>query len=76
MGPVESAIRAATKPGTTLTTFGQSKPFVVEEFTPDAMVILLGSGQHRTRISWAALEGVIDQAGELVGRRRQASDPP
>lgn len=59
-GPVERAIRKAISPGATLTTFGQSKPFVVKGYESDAMVILLGSGEHRTKIPWVGLEAVPD----------------
>ena len=58
-GPVERAIRAKIAPGT-MTTFAQSKPFVVDSIDSVGIVLLLGAGRWPTRISWDCLEGIAD----------------
>lgn len=55
---VESEIHRAVPAGTTLTTYRQGAQFVIAEYDADGLVLLLGTGRHRTRLPWACLEGI------------------
>ncbi len=57
-GRVESAIRRAIRPGSTLTTPAREKPFVVKTMDSEGLVLLLGSGRYRVRVTWACIEGI------------------
>jgi len=63
-GPVERAIRAKIASGTTLTTFAQSKQFIVDAIDREGIVLLLGAGRWRIRLTWSCLEGVPAFLGE------------
>lgn len=60
VGPVQRAVRAHLHGGQRLETPGRSAPFTLERIDQDGIVLLLGRGQHRTRIPWGALETVPD----------------
>lgn len=57
-GKVESAIRRAIPTGSTLRTPSRSKPFIVDTIDGDGVLLLLGKGQTRARLSWECLEGI------------------
>ncbi len=56
-GIVERSIRAAVTDGQHLST-PTGAAFTIGQLTPDALVLLLGAGEHRTPISWDCLEGI------------------
>lgn len=57
-GKVELAVRSAIVPGQILRTPTGGATFIVAEYTPDHLVLLLGAGEHRTAVPWQALEGI------------------
>ena len=57
-GDVERAIRESVADGERLKTAADGAPFTVEQLTPNALVLLLGEGQHKTPVSWQCLEGI------------------
>jgi hypothetical protein len=59
MGPVEQAIRRHLHEGDTLHTTARRSPFQVGHIDDEGLVLLLGSGRHRVRLSWDCLEGVV-----------------
>ena len=59
MRPAERAIRAAITPPATLKTPSRSAPFVVQEFTPDGLVLMLGAQRARTPFAWECIEGIL-----------------
>lgn len=59
-GPVERSVREAVAPGQVLPTLSGTATFKVAEYTAEHMIFLLGNKEARTRIPWAALEGVPD----------------
>jgi hypothetical protein len=66
-GRVESAVRAAVRPGEILWTPSGRGRFSIAEYTSDGLVLLLGEKQAWTPLPWRALEEVPDL---LRGRRR------
>jgi hypothetical protein len=60
MGPVERAIKRTFTPPVFLTTLSRSAPFVLEKFTLQGLVLLLGAQQTATPITWECLEGLPD----------------
>jgi len=59
MGRVEQAVRANVAAGTVLHTTARHKPFTVERYDDDGVVLLLGEGRHPVRVTWVCLEGVV-----------------
>lgn len=64
-GPVERAVRASVAAGTRLPTPTGRATFIVEELSPDGMVLLLGAQRTMTLLRWDCLEGIT---GYLQGR--------
>lgn len=58
-GPVTRAIRASITPGQTLFTPAARAPFSVQSVDEAGVVLLLGKGEHRVKLSWDCLEGVM-----------------
>jgi hypothetical protein len=58
-GPVEQAIRRAVRTGQRLATPVRAAPFVVESIDGEGVVLGLGAGRWRTRLSWSCLEGIL-----------------
>jgi hypothetical protein len=56
-GPVENAVRATVKPGTSLPTPTGRGQFTIATIDGAGLVLLLGKKEARTPISWACLEG-------------------
>ena len=78
---VEIAVRAAIAEGQVLHTPTRQAPFVVGRIDSDGVVLLLGAGRWRTRITWACLEGVVPyirQHGGIVdiGGRHEVQGKP
>src|SRR5687768_5272132 len=59
MGLVESAIRKHIHSGQRLSTPVKGEPFVVKSIDSDGIVLGLGAGEWRTRLTWQCLEGVV-----------------
>ena len=59
MGRVEQAIGRHLDDGDTLHTAARCSPFQVCRIDDEGLVLLLGSGRHRVRLSWDCLEGVV-----------------
>jgi hypothetical protein len=57
-GPVEQAIRRAVGTGQRLATPVRAAPFTVESLDGQGVVLGLGPGKWRTRLSWPCLEGI------------------
>jgi hypothetical protein len=57
--PGEQAIRARFRTPTTLRTFGQGKPFVLERIDPKGIVLLLGKQRNYTPLGWDCLENIV-----------------
>ncbi|MFN0252729.1 MAG: hypothetical protein ACKV2T_37995 [Kofleriaceae bacterium] len=68
-GPVTRAIRASLTPGQTLFTPTARAPFRIE-FETEGVVLLLGKGEHRTRLSWDCLDGVVPFIASAGGNVR------
>lgn len=58
MGPVERRIRQCVSKGMVLRTVPGKAPFKVGELLDDALVLLYGAQETRTRITWKCLEGI------------------
>ena len=71
MESVERAIRSTFSSPVTLHAVGQHKPFVLDEIDRRGIVLLLGTKQAHTRLSWECLEDVVPFLGaNAVGYRR------
>lgn len=57
-GPVEQAVRSSIQVGAALSTPARGAPFTIDTIDSDGIVLLLGSKEWATRISWEALEGI------------------
>ena len=57
-GTIEAVIRTSLPTPCTLGSMARGAPFLVDEFTDEALVLVLGQG-HRTPIPWAALEATV-----------------
>jgi hypothetical protein len=64
---VEAAIRRSIYPGQELLTPARKKPFWVGEVDGAGLVLLMGQGHWRVRLSWACLEGVVPFVRERGG---------
>jgi hypothetical protein len=78
---VEEAIRQSISPGQELRTPKGKKPFWVGEVDGEGLVLLLGQGRWRTRLSWVCLEGVVPfshaRGGEVrIGGRHDVVGNP
>src|SRR6266511_6354921 len=59
MGPVERAIKDRIGEGRELHTPARKARFVVGRIDERGIVLLLGKGGWRTRLSWECLEGIV-----------------
>ena len=78
---VEAAVRKSIDPGMELVTPSRKKPFAVERFDADGVVLLLGQGAWPTRLTWDCLEGTVpflrQQGGEVpIGGRHDVEGNP
>lgn len=55
---VERAIRDSIAPGKRLRTFPRKAPFIVKAVDERGVLLLLGQGEFRVRLSWDCLEGI------------------
>lgn len=58
-GPVKRAIRGAVGTGQRLATPVRAAAFIVESIDGEGVVLGLGAGRWRTRLSWSCLEGIL-----------------
>src|SRR5437870_3968191 len=58
-GPVERAVRGAVGAGQRRATPVRAAAFIVESIDGEGVVLGLGAGTWRTRLSWSCLEGVV-----------------
>jgi len=58
MRQVERAIRTRFGGPARLRTVGQEKPFTLSVIDTEGIVLLLGQGQWRTRLTWECLESI------------------
>ena len=59
-GRVENAVRKSVSPGELLPTPTGRGRFKVERYTPEGLVLLLGTKEAWTPLPWRAMEGVPD----------------
>ncbi len=59
MGPVQTAVRNSLHPSQVLRTPSQAAPFTVSRIDEVGVVLLLGSGEWATRLTWDCLEAIV-----------------